>query len=433
MKFKNIPMLLAAMATVCLSSCVYHNDDNPNVYPDPEPIPTPEPEPKPDINEEYVKAASDPNCYMVRPGESTAIPTLKGYAMWSLYSEWLGEADLEESAPEPVLLWQDAPGLITNVGLVEGNPAKASSIVVSTSDKVGNAVIGMRVKGEIRWSWHIWVTRYNPDSEQVAYGKVYSWDNNSDGTADYVFMDRNLGAVNDSWVIRNSTADSLAACGLMYQWGRKDPFPGDSGFLRTNSTDYEYFDSRTIYDASGNVLTEGSQSGGTGIRSVRPDYDPTTTGLAKSILRPMEFILGISSFNDWFPGDEPVTLTKCDTLWCGESGRKTPFDPCPEGWQVPSDRNEAFVWNGLGEATTDISPLGVFPYNGLRYRNGGGCLKNSGFAANIWSGTPPTGIGNAYQLSIYISPYEKRPIVRKDVAPRSDGCAVRCVKSTNNQ
>lgn len=419
------------MATVC-QSCVYHNDDNPNVYPDPEPIPTPEPEPKPDVNKEYVKASHNPNCYMVIPGASVVIPVIKCYAMWNLYSEWLGSVDLEGSNPEPVLLWQDAPGLVTNVGLVEGSSAKESSIVVSTSDKVGNAVVGIRVNGEVRWSWHIWVTRYNPDSEQVSYGKTYSWDNNSDGETDYIFMDRNLGSVNDSWVIGNSTADSLAACGLMYQWGRKDPFPGDRRFRRTNITDYEYFDSRPIYDSAGNELTEGSQSGGTGIRSLRPDYDPTTTGLAKSVLKPMEFILGVSSFNDWFCGDVPVAISKCDTLWCGESGGKTPFDPCPEGWQVPSDRNGAFVWNGMSEVTTDYSPLGVFPYNGLRYRNGGGCLKNSGFATNIWSGTAPTGIGNAYLLSIYISPYEKRPIVRKDVAPRSDGCAVRCVKTINN-
>ena len=424
-----IPLTLAAV----LASCVYHNDDNPNIYPDPEPIPQPKPEPEPDINEEYVKAAYSPNCYMVRPGTSVVIPVLKGYAMWSLYSGWLGASDLEDSVPEPVLLWQDIPGLITSVGLTEGSSAKSSSMIVSTSDKIGNAVVGVRIKGGIRWSWHIWVTRYDPDSEQVAYGKTYSWDNNSDGVEDYIFMDRNLGAVNDGWVIGSETADSLAACGLMYQWGRKDPFPGDSGFRHSNSTDYEYFASRPIYDSAGNLLTEGSQSGGTGIRSVHSGDDPSTSGLAKSVLRPMEFILGESSFQDWFCGKEPVEISKCDTLWCGESGRKTPFDPCPEGWQVPSDKNGLFVWNGLSEATTEYSPLGVIPYNGLRYRNGGGCLKNSGFAANIWSGTPPSKIGNAYQLSIYLTPSDKKPTIRRDVAPRSDGYAVRCAKSTNNQ
>ncbi len=129
--------------------------------------------------------------------------------------------------PEPVLLWQDLPGLITNVGLIPGQQAEEGSIAVSTADKVGNAVIGIRIGGAVRWSWHIWVTRYDPDAELVAYGKIYTWDNNGDGVVDYTFMDRNLGATIDKAIIENTAADSLAACGLMYQWGRKDPFPGD--------------------------------------------------------------------------------------------------------------------------------------------------------------------------------------------------------------
>lgn len=429
MIFKNILTFLIAAA--CCVSCVYHNDDNPNVYPDPdpEPIPTPEPEPEPDQNEEYVKATYSPNCYMIRPGTSVDIPVKKAYAMWALYTDLLGNVDLAGQKAEPELLWQDVPGLITNVGLIEGNSPETAKMIVSTSDKIGNAVIGLRIRGEIRWSWHVWVTRYNPDAEQVSYGKTYSWDNNGDGVADYIFMDRNLGAVNDGWVIGNSTADSLAACGLMYQWGRKDPFPGDRKFRGDNSTDYKYFDSKPIYDSSGNVLTEGSRSGGSGIRSVKSGHDLSTTGFAKSVMKPMEVLLGESSYHDWFCGDEPVVVRKCDTLWCGANRTKTPFDPCPEGWQVPYDKNGKFIWNGLDRVTTDYSPLGVIPYNGLRYRNGGGCLKNSGFAANIWSGTAPTGIGNAYQLSVYISPYEQLPVVKKDIGPRSDGYAVRCVKS----
>lgn len=91
-------------------------------------------------------------------------------------------------------------------------------------------------------------------------------------------MDRNLGATIDKAIIENTSADSLAACGLMYQWGRKDPFPGDHDFRRSNSTDYNYFESKPIYDASGTLLTERSATGGTGIRSVKTDTDLTRTG-----------------------------------------------------------------------------------------------------------------------------------------------------------
>ncbi len=424
MKFKNIIALWAVAAACCLS-CVYHNDDNPNVYPEPEPIPTPEPEPIPDRNPEYIKAAYSPNCIMVQPGTSVDIPVMKAYAMWALYREFLGDVEFDGQKAEAVLLWQDTPGLIVNVGMVEGKTEEESALVASTSDKVGNAVVGVRIKGEIRWSWHLWITRYNPDLQQITYGKVYNWDNNDDGITDYVFMDRNLGAVNEGWLIGENTADSLAACGLFYQWGRKDPFPGDSRFRRTNSTDTDYFDSKPIYDSKGNRLDEGTDGG---IHLKRTKDLPSDNTLAASIIDPMAFILGESSYNDWLCRDEPVKITKCDTLWCGATASKTPFDPCPEGWQVPHDKNGQFIWNGLDKATTDYSPLGVFPYAGLRYRNGGGCLKNSGFATSVWSGTPATGIGNAYELSIYISPSEKKPVIKKDISCRSDGQSVRCAR-----
>ena len=175
------------------------------------------------------------------------------------------------------------------------------------------------------------------------------------------------------------------------------------------------------------MLTEGSATGGTGIRSVKTDTDLTRTGLAKSILEPMTVLLGAEGYSDWYCSSKPAEIKKCDTLWCGTRG-KTPFDPCPEGWRVPANKNDKFIWNGLENATTDYSALGVFPYAGFRYRAGGGCLKNSGFGASIWSGTPPTGIGNAHELSIYISPSEKRPIIKSDVSCRSDGQSIRCVK-----
>ena len=430
MNMKRILLLSVLLSALCAANvaCSYSNDDNPNEYPDPQPEPEPEPEPGPDIDEKYLEAARTPNCFMIRPGSSVDIPIRKAYAMWNLYAEWLGGEEFAGLTPEPVLLWQDTPGLIANVGLIPGQQPEESSIAVSTTDKVGNAVIGIRIGGAIRWSWHVWATRYDPDAPLVAYGKVYAWDNDGDGAADYTFMDRNLGATIDKAVIEPTPADSLAACGLLYQWGRKDPFPGDRILRGTNATDYDHFDSKPIYDMKGVQLTEGSQQGGTGIRSIRTDADPTRTGLAKSIVEPMVFLRGTEGYSDWFCCTSPVEMGRCDTLWCENARGKSPFDPCPEGWRVPADRNGRFVWNGLENATTDYSALGVFPYAGFRYCAAGGCLKNSGFGASIWSGTPPTGIGNAYELTIYIAPCNQRPNIRRDISARSDGQSVRCTK-----
>ena len=101
--------LLLLASVIGPSSCSYHNDDNPNEYPDPQPEPEPEPEPQPDVNEKYLEASYTPNCFMVKPGESVDIPVLKAYAIWDLYAEWLDKSDFTGMTPEPVLLWQDTP------------------------------------------------------------------------------------------------------------------------------------------------------------------------------------------------------------------------------------------------------------------------------------------------------------------------------------
>ncbi len=67
------------------------------------------------------------------------------------------------------------------------------------------------------------MTRYDPNAELVAFGKIYTWDNNGDGVTDYTFMDRNLGAVINKALIENTPADSLTACGLLYQWDARIP------------------------------------------------------------------------------------------------------------------------------------------------------------------------------------------------------------------
>ena len=83
-------------------------------------------------------------------------------------------------------------------------------VVFSTADtfREGNAVIAARdIDGEILWSWHIWFT---DQPEEQSY-------RNGAGTV----MDRNLGAT-------SATPGDPGALGLLYQWGRTDPFLGSS-------------------------------------------------------------------------------------------------------------------------------------------------------------------------------------------------------------
>ena len=56
---KKLLLLPALLLTLSVGNvaCSYHNDDNPNEYPDPQPEPEPEPEPQPDVNEKYLEAS----------------------------------------------------------------------------------------------------------------------------------------------------------------------------------------------------------------------------------------------------------------------------------------------------------------------------------------------------------------------------------------
>lgn len=77
-------------------------------------------------------------------------------------------------------------------------------IIFRAKQSEGNALIALFDKDDkIIWSWHLWLTDYNPDEDFITF---------SNGS---ILMDRYLGASSEEGI------------GLYYQWGRKDPF--DSG------------------------------------------------------------------------------------------------------------------------------------------------------------------------------------------------------------
>ena len=154
--------------------------------------------------------------------------------------------------------------------------------------KNGNAVIAVRdVAGNILWSWHIWVCdKYDPANHIQTYfneaGKM---------------MDRNLGATSD-------TPGDVRAFGLLYQWGRKDPFLGSCETSRAVST-----------LASWPLPVASDADNGT---------------IAFAVAHPTSFIKYNDLNSDWFYSG---TSSTDDSRWQSE---KTIYDPCPPGWQVPA-------------------------------------------------------------------------------------------------
>lgn len=191
-------------------------------------------------------------------------------------------------------------------------------------------------------------------------------------------MDRNLDAY-------NNTANDVKAIGLLYQWGRKDPFPGPAGFNTTEP---------------GNIY--GSLYAGGAVKTFNGAYtipavksDATTGTINYGIQYPGAFIYQGPS-NDWLQ-------TKDNNLWGTpwqdggtgsynkNQGTKSIYDPCPPGYRVPpqdtwNSQTVAGSWsNGM---TMDKLGSFWFPAAGLRAGNSdAGVLSYAGFGF-YWLSSP---------------------------------------------
>lgn len=292
---------------------------------------------------------NSPNSYIVAQEGSVEIPVGKPYLLAkSRPTDAPSISSTDKVTPE--LLWQDAQGLITGVSLVDGDKGAFSTIKVQTNNAAGNALVAVRIgptgtsADPIAWSWHIWVTDYNPDSQ----GSTNTINN---GTSDFVFMDRNLGAINVPPADGTTPLSVLpGAIGLTYQWGRKDPFSPAQNIGRTSAY-------RTLYSQGGNALLEDGSSTASGIKhDLAINSSTDANNLKRSIQNPMTFFYGGEDANnspiDWFMNSS--SSQSDNSLW-GTNDEKSYFDPCPKGWKVPSYINGTSPWVGYLGNTDDAN------------------------------------------------------------------------------
>jgi hypothetical protein len=320
------------------------------------------------------------NCYIVAPSNAITIPVnVKGNG-----DDVAGTGlSTTHTAASVGVLWQTSAGLVT----VSGFSSSAQTVTVTAGTASGNAVIAAYDTDgtTILWSWHIWVTSYNPNTS--SNGTTYSYTNTSSITN--VWMDRNLGATSVA------TAD-VNTLGLLYQWGRKDPFVNASTYNGT-----------TALSVTGTAITPTSGS----------------TTLATAIANPTYFYYNGSSPYDW-------NSSPNDLLWGGASygAAKTIFDPCPAGWRVPSwnkTSTSASPWIGLasyqastywstnGFQWTTTPGIGFWPAAG--YRSGGsggsGVLYDVGSYGSYWSASSYSRYGFRlafYGSSVYPATFNER-------------------------
>ena len=295
------------------------------------------------------------------------------------------------------VLWESFGTDVTpNVGDLVKNVKYADGAVrFETADtfKEGNAVIAAKdALGNILWSWHIWLT----DEPE---GQVYY---NGAGT----MMDRNLGAT-------SATPGDVGALGLLYQWGRKDPFLGSSSI-------------------SESVEAKSTITWPSAIQS-----DSSRGTIAYAIANPLTFITHNINNLDWcFTG----SFSTDNTRWASSSDAKSIYDPCPVGWRIPA--NDGYgVW---ATSTGSYNTFHGYPYDNYNfginfsgkygsastiwypsagYRNlGSGSISNVGIDADVWLVYPLTNEMGAMSFDC-----------NGNVAPlsssyRANGLSVRCIQ-----
>ena len=341
------------------------------------------------------------NCYIISQVGTYGFKAFKGNSQE--LAGTANEGHPEGAISEAVVLWETFGAEATPMvgDLIKSVSYKDGDIYFQTADtfKEGNAVIAAKdADGNILWSWHIWLT----DQPQ---GQVYY---NDAGT----MMDRNLGAT-------SATPGDVGALGLLYQWGRKDPFLGSSS------------------------ISEAVEAKSTITWPSVVESDSNTGTIDYATSNPTTFITKNSSNDDWYYTGSDETD---NTRWTTSSGNKSIYDPCPAGWRVP-DGGENGVWSkALGSSSTftqsslyDSTNEGMnlsgrfgsastiwHPASGCRYCSDGG-LGDVGNNGLYWSASPNSNA--ALHLRFYASGHLS-PIY---AYLRADGQSVRCLQESSIQ
>lgn len=324
------------------------------------------------------------------------------------------------------LLWQDAPGLISNVQYNNSqmqlfvNPENYISFQVNAlTIRQGNAVIAIKDAGDnVLWSWHIWVTDEN-------IGQTIEVTNHQ--SQKYKFMPVNLGWCDgrtetyaersckvkftagdaSKEVIIKQVSASITTGGNhpYYEWGRKDPFPPSNGLANTN---------KIWYDKDGNAHTES----------------PQTENLSTGIACIKNYILKPDVMHSQYSGDNTYA-----NLWSADNNVytandenviKTIYDPSPVGFKLPP--SNAFTgFTTTGESVSTLSQINgewdsslkgwnfytdssknktiFFPASGYRFSTGGANVVG-GFGV-CWSAVP----SNRYTgRSLYFASWSVSPL-----------------------
>ena len=382
--------------------------------------------------------AAPANCYVLAFNDSIMFDpynrTEKGGG-W-VYSDYVKKGDPDKEFTKVEVLWQEVNVIGDNSKGDRVYLDRYNRVHVRSRSTAGNAVIaGYNAKGDIVWSWHVWVNNEMPAklSKAVPYN-TFAWDSNgikvSEGrkVKGRSLMQCNLGA-------HSATKTGRMGYGAVYQWGRKDPFP--IGWMIDNQSSGAYMFTKTsvgLITDNANKEIKMTTDGGRENCGELFDYRKTNSDIGNIpyVLKHPTVFLGATNTEtssgamssdswrqpaswvnngDWYWGGK-------DTLWGGKpfseakekfcvhkkgeewldvgkmavdgwlsdngAKEKSLFDPCPAGWMVPP----ADLW--------------------LSFTSDG---KNSGWGSNATSRVNGTFQSGIYGHKIYVQKWKGGPTV----------------------
>lgn len=321
----------------------------------------------PDANDKSSDSFDGANSYIVKTNSSVKIPIKRAYEIWNAYTGSnpangqvlnIADANIVGGIPNVQIAWQDDNTISTTN--IEGTDENAN-LVVKTGINEGNALIKVLLNDKVLWQWHIWISNHNP-LENTSIHSV-------NGETDW-YMNRFLGA------------NSIADVGLYYQWGRNVPMQKDGSiaFIDGTATERE--------------------------------------NLTNAIQSEKFIVFNSTSSHDWYS----ATPKQWDVRWGDLNNgntKKSPFDPCPYGWRLPSIQEDISPWECVGneENTQDLRNATLSGYRA----NGDGSLGDVGKAGYVWTASP----NSAMAGMLY---YNASQIDQWDAFNRANGMNVRCLR-----
>lgn len=337
-----------------------------------------------------LSTAEAANCYIVNASGLYKFKSVKGNSTESV-----------EDVAMVNVLWESVGSVVApqTCELIDATSYKDGYIAIRIPEnfKEGNAVVVAKNSlGEVIWSWHIWLISETPAEHAYA-------DNAG------VMMDRNLGSL-------STEKGDPKGFGLLYQWGRKDPFPGSATLNGTSM----------VKTTAKVYATLSSVAEGTIEYAVK---NPSTMIFVES-----------SKSSDWLYNDGSTRVD--NSRWQSE---KTIYDPCPPGWRVP-DGGSNGIWYKAG-----IPTGGGFPYPEEDYAKAGiiipaeycgedawypaagsinamdGSFVEVGRDGMYWSVTP-CGRSDVYGFNFYYYMNNTGYVYHSPMFTRATAASVRCCK-----